>query len=380
LEVFRLRYRPGRVHALSLAALAVVGLGLLTIAERSKSPAMQPYFVLKMEAAQRTRVALDAIRSERLGLGEPIDVVNDPNETGLIGPEFSLITTSRGSHEQKLRALDPNLAGVFVQLLKSARVGEGDHVAVAVTGAFPLLNAAAIIAIEAVGATPVTITSVGSSMWGANDPDLTWLDMETVLLDRGIIAHRSAAASRGGGDDRGRGLSPEGRALIDTAAARNGVPLIDEDTLDESIARRMQIYEEAAGRDYGAYVNVGGGLASLGSTQVGRLIRPGLSRSLGEKNFPRRGTLVRMAQRGVPVIHVPRADELIDRYDLASDPVPLPEVGTGGTFYRDRYNVPLSGVLAVLYGFLIFAVVRLDIKHYLFRRPQEPPVHSPREV
>ena len=131
----------------------------------------------------------------------------------------------------------------------------------------------------------------------------------------------------------------------------------------------MRIYEKAAGRDYKAYVNIGGGLGSLGSTQVGRLIRPGLSRNLGEKNFPRRGTLVRMAQRGVPVIHVPRADELIVRYDLSPDPVPLPEAGTGGTFYRDRYNVPLAGILAVLYGFLIFVVVRIDIKHYLFRRP-----------
>jgi poly-gamma-glutamate system protein len=363
-----LRYRPGRVHVLSLIALAAVGLVLHAIAERSKSPAMQPYFSVKMEAATRTRLALDAIKEERLGLGAPIDVVNDPSETGLIGPEFTLITTSRGSHEQKLRALDPNLAGVFVQLLKSARVGEDDHVAVALTGAFPVLNAAMIIAIEAVGATPVTITSVGSSMWGANDPDLTWLDMESVLIERGIISHRSVAAARGGGDDRGRGLSPEGRGLIDAAAARNGVPLIDEDTLDESITKRMAIYDEAA-PDYAAYVNIGGGLGSMGSSQVYRLIRPGLSRNLGEKNFPRRGTLVRMAQRGVPVIHVPRADELIERYALADEPVPLPEPGTGGIFYRDRYNVPLAAVLAVLYGFLIFAVVRVDIKHYLFRRP-----------
>lgn len=359
------------MHALSLVALAVVGLALLAIAERSKSPAMQPYFSLKMEAATRARMALDAIKDERLGTGEPIDVVNDPNETGLIGHEFSLITSSRGSHEQKLRALDPNLAGVFVHLLKSAGVGEGDRVAVAFTGAFPLLNAGMLIAIETVGATPVPITSVGSSMWGANDPDLTWLDMEVILAERGIIAHRSVAASRGGADDRGRGLSPEGRRLIADAAARNGVPLIDEDTLDESINRRMAVYDGSADR-YEAYVNIGGGLASIGSTQVGMLIRPGLSRTLGEKNFPRRGTMIRVAQRGVPIIHVPRADELIERYDLAAEPIPLPEAGTGGTFYRDRYNVPLAGVLAILYGFLIFVVVRIDIKHYLFRRPSQP--------
>jgi poly-gamma-glutamate system protein len=353
-------------------ALAAVGLLLLAVAEHSKSPAMQRYFSDKIAAATRTRAALDAIRDARLGAGGPIDVVNDPNETGLIGSEFSLITTSRGSHEQKLRALDPNIAGVFIDLLEQAHVREGDLVAVALTGAFPLLNAAMIISIETLGAIPVVITSVGSSMWGANDPDLTWLDMETVLEDAGIIDHRTVAATRGGGDDRGRGLSPEGRALVDSAAVRNGVPLLDEPTLDQSIARRMEVYDEAAdGREYKAYVNIGGGLGSVGSSQVYRLLRPGLSRNLGTKNFPRRGTLVRMAQRGMPVINVPSADSFIERYDLAEEPIPLPEVGTGGVFFRDRYDVPLAGVLAVLYGFLIFVVVRIDLKHYLFRRPEK---------
>ena len=78
---------------------------------------------------------------------------------------------------------------------------------------------------------------------------------------------------------------------------------------------------------------------------------------------------MKIAEQDIQNIHVPRADELIERYGLAVEPVPLPETGTGTTFYRDRYNVPLAGILAVLYGFLIFVVVRIDIKHYLFRRP-----------
>jgi poly-gamma-glutamate system protein len=369
-----LRYQPGKVHVLSLVALAVVGLALLAVAERSKAPVMQPHFAEKLEAATKADHAMRAIKEARLGVGDPIDVVNDPNETGLIGLGFSLITTDRGSPEQKLRALDPNLAAVLVELLVRADVGEGDRVAIAVTGAFPLLNADAIIAVETLGAIPVTITSVGSSMWGANDPDLTWLDMEAVLARDGLIAHRSAAASRGGGDDGGRGLTPEGRLLVDAAIARNGVTPIVERSLGASIRRRMEIYEEAADSvKYSAYVNVGGGLASLGSAQVGQLVRPGLSRRLATKNFPRRGTLVRMAQRGVPVIHVPGPDALIERYGLASDPIAaLPSVGTGEVFYQDRYNIPLASILAILYGFLIFAVVRLDLKHYLSRRAPRP--------
>jgi len=367
-----LRYRPGRVHVLSLVALAVVGLALLAIAERSMSPIVQPHFAEKMEAATKARHAIDVIRSTRLGMGGEIDIVNDPNETGVIGHEFTLITTDRGWRGAKQRALDPNLAAVFVELLKRARVGEGDRVAVGVTGAFPLLNASAIIATEVVGAEPVVITSVGSSMWGATDPELTWLDMETALTEAAVVSHRSIAASIGGGGDVGRGLSPEGRDLIVAAIERNGVELVRESTLDGSIEARMAVFRrESGGERYDAYINVGGGLASVGSGQVAKLVRPGLTKALSMRDLPRRGVLVRMADEGVPVIHVPDADRLIERYGLmppSEEPGPLPEVGVGEVFAQERYNAPLAATLAVLYGFLIFVVVRIDIKHYVFRR------------
>ena len=364
-----MKYRPGRVHGWALLVLAAVGLLLLWIVERSRAPEAQPYFREKMQAATLTHEALEAIREVRLGMGGPIDVVNDPNDTGLIGPEFSLITTSRGSYDAKLRALDPNMAAVFVQLLERAEIREGDLVAVGMSGSYPLLNAAMLVSIESLGAVPVPITSVGSSMWGATDPELTWLDMESILLERGIIAHHSIAASIGGGDDRGRGLPPRGREMVRAAVARSGATLIEEASLDEAISRRLELYDEAAGdSEYALYVNIGGGLGSVGTSRLDELVKPGLSSMLGTKNFPRRGALVRMAERGVPVIHVPSADPFIDLYGLAVDPVPVPEVGTGGVFYQDHYNVALAAVFAVLYGFLIFVIVRIDLKHYLFRR------------
>lgn len=363
-----MKYRPGRVHVMSLVGLAVLGLVLATIAERSKTPVMQQHFAEKMDAATRTNLAIVVLKAERLDRGGVIDVVNDPNETGLIGVKVSPTTTSRGSHEQKLKALDPNISAAFVDMLKRAGVADGDLVALGSTGSFPLMNAGMVIAVEALGAIPVSVPSVGASMWGANDPDLTWLDMEAALEREGIISHRSIAASLGGSNDMGRGLSPEGRGLLRDAFERNGVALIDEPSLDESIERRMEIFREASGgRDYRVYVNIGGGLASLGSSQTGKLIKPGLWRNLPTKNFPRRGVLVRMAENGVPIIHVPRPEDLIERYDLSSEPIPLPAVGTGGVFYRDRYNVPLAAVFAVLYAFVIFVVVRIDIKHYLFK-------------
>ena len=37
-----------------------------------------------------------------------IDIENDPNETGLVGGPFSLITTDEGDLDAKLTTLDPN--------------------------------------------------------------------------------------------------------------------------------------------------------------------------------------------------------------------------------------------------------------------------------
>ena len=54
-----MKYRPGRVHVMSLVALAAVGIVLLFLAERSKSPAMQRYFSDKIAAATRTQAALE---------------------------------------------------------------------------------------------------------------------------------------------------------------------------------------------------------------------------------------------------------------------------------------------------------------------------------
>ncbi len=366
-----MKYRPGRVHVASLVALAVVGLVLAWLAENTKSPEQRPFYEQKMTAAERTQDAMSEIRTARLALRGEIDLEVDRNMTGLVGAVEGGVTTSRGWYEQKLRALDPNIAAVFVQLLRRGGVGEGDRVAVGMTGAFPVLNAATLIAIETVGATPVAITSVGASQWGANDAELTWLDMETILEDAGIIRRRSVAASRGGRGDRARG-DEIAQAVIDSAIARNGVAPIVPSSLDESIDLRMEIYDDRArGGEYDLYVNVGSGLGSIGTIQMRDQLGPGLTRRPNLGNLSRRGAMVRMADRGVPVIDVPSADWFIDRYGLAGladENATLPAVGHGDIFERDRYSVPLAGILAVLYGFLIFVVVRIDIKHYLFRK------------
>jgi len=51
---------------MSLVGLAVLGLILMGIAERSKTPVIQRYFTDKMEAATRTSLGMEAIRDARV--------------------------------------------------------------------------------------------------------------------------------------------------------------------------------------------------------------------------------------------------------------------------------------------------------------------------
>jgi poly-gamma-glutamate system protein len=352
--------RPLLVSVLGLAALGVLA---LAIAESTRHAVEAPYYEEKLHAAQLTAIAHRTLREERWGTGPVIDTVNDPNETGLIGEEFTLITTDRGVLGAKLCSLNPNFGALVVGFLRDAGFGPGDLAAVNMTGSFPALNAAVLAAIESIGGRAVAITSVGASMWGANDPDFTWLDMERALVERGVLQTRSVAASLGGGEDRGRGLSPEGRRLIREAISRNGIPLIEEPTLEDSIARRMAIFEAERGKDrYRACINVGGGLASLGATQNGRLISPGLSRELGLHNFPRRGVVILMAERGVPVVHLLEIEQLAREHGLPTAPIPLPEPGDGEIFAHEDYHRAGVSLVLVVYLALVPIVLHLSLR------------------
>ena len=365
-------WRQGKISRLTLIGLGFFAVLVFALAERTAQPERQPYFALKLKAAKQALLAQEAIKGASLAAGVAIDRENDPYETGLIGQERTPITSDRGVVSSKILATNPNFAAAFVELLLRAGVRKNDAVAGGMTGSLPGWNIAFYAACWALGARPVVITSVGSSDWGANLPNLTWLDMERILNDRGIFPYRSVAASIGGGSDNGRGMSPEGRKLIREAITRNRAELIETEDLDSSIQRRMEIYERLAGRrKIAAYINIGGGLASLGGSQNERLIPPGLSKHLAVKNFPVRGVINRMAERGLPVIHLLQVEKIADEYGLPTVVSPeRPELGEGPLFFRDKYSITSTLFLTIFLVLVLFVFVRLDVAHYLFRRGQ----------
>ena len=348
-----------------LSALSFLSLMAFIAVENSKIDVKQDWYVEKFEAAQLASLAANNLKKYRLEKGVFLDDVNDPNETALIGQEYTQITTDRGYIEAKLSATNPNFAAIIVQLLKDAEVEEGDNVAVAMTGSFPALNIATIAALETLKLNPIIISSVGSSNWGANDPFFTWLDMETKLYKSKVFHSRSVAASIGGGSDVGRGLSPQGREMITKAIDRNNIEFIHEKHLQESITKRMEIYEQKSeGRPIKAFINVGGGIASLGNTINGKIIPPGLTQYLPMKNFPVRGVIIQMGQQKIPVIHLLNINQLLTKYGLPISPVPLPEPGIGEIFVQKKYNMVVTSIATLFLVIVIVVVYFSENKHH----------------
>lgn len=344
---------------LFLVGLALLGIVLHILVEASRMMTPQPHMDQKIAAATRTVRCFEAIRLARLGMPEGHDLENDPATSGLIGQENTLITTDRGVLESKLTSVNPNFAAVMVDYFHRVGLKPGDVIAVALTGSFPALNIATLAAAEEMGLRPVVISSVGASMWGANDPDFTWLDMEAFLVDRRILRTRSVAASLGGSNDRGRGLSPRGRLLLREAAERNGVEMISAPTLEESVARRMEFYAREAGSDnIRAFVNIGGGVASIGNRQSARLISAGVNRMIPRYNWSRWGVAHHMSVLGLPVIHVLNVEAIARRHGMPIAPEAVPPVGEGKIFHREAYDLKVAIPALLIYLVLCFRVLR----------------------
>ncbi|QQS37916.1 MAG: poly-gamma-glutamate system protein [Ignavibacteriales bacterium] len=338
--------------------------GFLAV-ENGKVDAKRKWYDQKLEASKLAKRCSDHLKEVRLQKGVFIDPINDPNETALIGQDITQITTDRGYIESKLTSLNPNFAAVIVEMFKEAELKQNDAVAIAFTGSIPGLNIAVLSAVQTLKLKPIIITSVGSSNWGANDPYFTWLDMEKSLYDAGIINFRSVAASIGGGLDRGRGLSPDGRKFIEEAITRSNVTFINEEFLDKSINKRMEIYnDQKKNNPVKAFINVGGGIASLGSTENAQFISTGLNESLSIKNFPSKGVIIKMAEQNVPIIHLMNVTSLAERYGLPVSPKPLPEPGQGEVFVKRQYDLTLTYAVTAVMSVIIIVVFVMERKRH----------------
>ena len=238
---------------------------------------------------------------------------------GLLGEEYTEITTTVGHKDAKLLSAAPDFPALLAQWYKEAGVREGDAVAINASGSFPALNIAALAAAQAVKARPLLISSLGASSWGANRPDYTWAHMEQRLVSR-WPAYASLAMSLGGDGDTAQSLPDEGRQALLDALRLSGAPVLTPESPKDIMAARMRLWKEHNGGELPALlVNIGGNHAFWGS--YGRDV-PGKEGLLPPNSASNYGDGVgkQFSKAGRPVIHLLGIKKIAAQYGIHSQP------------------------------------------------------------
>jgi len=353
-------YRPSLKSGWSLILLSVLAVVVYLIASHSFVEIKGSNYQEKLAAAELMQNYLDTLQQEIGDRGIEIDPINDPFNTGLIGRRLSSITTDRGLLSEKQAAINPNIAAIFVDELSRAK--KGDKIAVGITGSNPAVNLALYAALSVLELDPAIIVSLSSASYGANREELTWLDMEAILKEKGLLGFGADYASIGGSEDLGIGMSDNGIAMLRSAMQRNDVPLLMGGSLEENVELHMAAYNELLGEGnrYRLFVNIGGGIANVGSGTNARLIPEGLNTKLAERNFEKEGVMMKMAKNNVPVLHVRRILRWARDYKLNLSLDQKPVAGEGNVFSSTIHNVTVASICLAVLLLAIIAVIIFD--------------------
>ena len=259
------------------------------------------------QAAELMRRCEDVLRAERTRLGL-FDPAADPDGSGLIGVEFSPLTTTLGDLADKRASARPEMADAVEAYLRRAGTASGDWIAVNASGSFPGYSLAVLCAAEVMGLDVRLVLSYGSSMYGGTTPEFTFPVMLDLLNRRGLLRTRLAAVSPGGAGDRlaetlHEDPWPTVRALLDSRSE----PVIEEPSLSGAIRRRLDLFDAPPG--VRCFVSCGGAATSLGAEgaegmEVLTLGHGLLGKPASIPQNEERGLIYEYLARGVPVVHL----------------------------------------------------------------------------
>lgn len=347
------------VRLLAVFCVAAAGLSLAETrwrrsVERPDAPAMRL-------AAARAAEWFEVVGAAKERSGIASEAPSRIRYRGMLGCDWSPITTTLGSLEAKEIAANPEFAALVVRWLDDAGVGAGDRVGVALSGSFPSLAICVFAALETLGIGATVVSSVGASSYGANQPGATWLDMESWLAEEGSFDFRSDVVTMGAEGDAGGGLSEEGIELIRLAARRGGIGLFVPGSLEESIAAKTALLERS---DIELLINIGGNQAILGACPHASTIRNGYHRPTASCRHEDRGVMVRLAEKGTPYIHIIDIKDLASRYCIVVDGT----AGAGSCLYNE-VRADRSAVIAILILIVASCAVALPERSFLAGKP-----------
>lgn len=359
-------FRPQIQKTRILAILAAVSLLMVYVSSNSTVTDIALGYDYKMQSAQIMDDAIKILKKEVKNKGFTIYKDIDPNTTGLIFKEDSPIRTGSGDLEAKQTTLKSNFAALLVDEFIKAGIDEGDTIAVGMTGSMPGANIALLSACKAMNVYPVIISSMGASMWGATESEFTWIDMEHILYNAEMFGSVSIAYSLGGKgdclrrskDEQGRNLFEEKIKKYNTQKINYSVP--DMNNLYKSINQRISFFNNAVTsiNNYSAYINIGGGAASIGVGGKDRLNTPGYlnpKKVLSQK--PNESVARYFAENNIPLIHVLHIQQFVKGIlPFGSDKLP---VGESEIYKQEKYNLVINVIaLFVSLGSVIFIGIK----------------------
>lgn len=362
-------------HPVLMIVLSLIAIGCLIFVEKDKKLVPRDNYDKKLEAAMLTKRAFSVIKSERLNMGIKIDKKIDPARTGLIGKKNTLITSDSGVLRSKQISVNPNLSALILQWLIDLDLKEGDYVAVGMTGSFPAIDISTLAAMSVLNLKPILIVSGTASQWGANIPYFSWLDMLNLLNQRKVFNIKPIAASIGANKDLGDNLDPSGVKIVTDTIKRYNIPLIKAPLVSESINQRLDLYTKASdGKQIKAYINIGGGIASIGK----HFAKSDLTKEQKEviqRNHLKTGIIlqlpitlansnsvaIRYLKQGIPVINIKDVSAIASYFNLE----PWQQstgIGYGPLFFHEKYNLWYALISLIIIIAVCWVEMRLQLQ------------------
>ncbi len=242
-----------------LAGLLLMAIILMNIFLPDDRDAEQKQAMLFMEEM------IAAVSENAQESGIHIDPQIDPGKSGLIGPEWTSMTTTIGHLDAKKTSCQPEFAALMVTLLKEAGITKGDQIGLACSGSFPGLLLASLAAAKAMKLHTKTILSLGASSYGANRMELTILDIYQILVEADLLEQPPVAVSLGGTGDQGQEWEAQVVEKLRARIKGSHLPFIDEASLVKNVRQRASILGIGNPSSIKLLINAGGAVSNIGT-------------------------------------------------------------------------------------------------------------------
>jgi len=324
-----------------------------------------PYYNKMIEAATNMEKITNKIQKEKIDRGYVIDLTLDKNNTGLIGENYTEITTTLGGLDAKRTSTNPDFAALFTKLFYQLGLEEGDLIAANLSGSFPGLNLSLISALDTMGIKGIIVSSVGSSSYGGNIKDFNYLDMEYFLYSNEFIDNKSMGFSLGGANDVGEEFSEDIKGEIISKNKNRNLEFFYNENIDSNIEERYKFYSEQG--QIKAFINIGGNLiSSRGSTDIDN------RKILIDSNSMIRGGLIhKYLKEDKPVLHLLGLREISLYYGIEYDYGNDYTIGSSRIYYEENDFTNYLNYLIVA----IFILLVLYLKRLKYRNNRETGKH-----